>query len=318
MKFLESTFEEYITSCKKENLHGDINKLFEKYPEKIDDINNMIIYGPSGSGKYTQSLSFISRYSPSNLKYEKKICIVFNKQNYYYKISDVHIEIDMALLGCNAKILWHDIFTNFLDVININKCKTKIILCKNFHNINNELLEIFYSYMQKSMKYTLKYIIISDHISFIPDNIVGCSEIISISKPSKNKYIKISKNKNIESNEEVNNIKGLIKKIPQISKHKKVADSILEDMYNLENLKYTCFRDKIYNIFIYNIEIEDVIWYILKDLINKEKIKEKDMYEVIKKLYTFFKYYNNNYRPIYHVENILFYLLNKIYNLEVS
>jgi len=318
MKFLESTFEEYINSCKKDNLHSDINKLFEKYPENIDDINNMIIYGPSGSGKYTQSLSFISRYSPSNLKYEKKICVVFNKQNYYYKISDVHIEIDMSLLGCNAKLLWHDIFTNFLDVININKSKTKIILCKNFHSINNELLEIFYSYMQQSMKYKLKYVIITEHISFIPDNIVTCSEIISISKPSKSKYAKISKNKNIESTEEINNIKGLIKKIPQISKYKKVADTILEDMYNIDNLKYTTFRDKIYNIFIYNIEIEDVIWYIVKDLINKEKIKENDVYEVIKKMYIFFKYYNNNYRPIYHVENILYYLLNKIYNLEVN
>ena len=161
MKFLETTFEEYVNSCKNENLHSDLKKIFDKYPENIEDINNMIFYGPPGCGKYTQVLSFLSRYSPSNLKYEKKFCIVFNKQNYYYKISDIHIEVDMALLGCNAKLLWHDIFTNLLDIINASTSKTKIIVCKNFHEINNELLDIFYSYMQQSMKENVKFVLIS-------------------------------------------------------------------------------------------------------------------------------------------------------------
>ena len=108
MKFLETTFEEYITTCRNENLHNDIQKNFEKYPSELENINNMIFYGPPGTGKYTQALSFISKYSPSSLKYEKKICVNFNKCPYYYKISDIHIEIDMSLLGCNAKLLWHE------------------------------------------------------------------------------------------------------------------------------------------------------------------------------------------------------------------
>ena len=318
MKFLESAFEEYVNSSKKENLHLDIKKLFDKYPDNINNINNMIFYGPPGSGKYTQALSFLSKYSPSNLKYEKKLCIMFNKQNYYYKISDIHIEVDMSLLGCNAKLLWHEVFTNLLDIINASTSKTKIIVCKNFHEINNELLEIFYSYMQQSMKRTIKFIIITEHMSFIPETIITCSEIISISKPSKSKYIKISKNKNIGSIEEIENIKSLINKDDQISKHKQICDSILEDIYNIENLKYTTFRDKIYNIFIYDINMNHVIWYIIKNLIENNKIEEKDIYEIVKKTHTFFKYYNNNYRPIYHVENILYSIITIIYNLEIK
>jgi hypothetical protein len=318
MKFLESTFEEYVTSCNKEDLHPELKKLFDKYPDNIDDINNMIFYGPPGSGKYTQVLSFLSKYSPSNLKYEKKLCIVFNKQNHYYKISDIHLEVDMSLLGCNAKLLWHDIFTNLLDIINASTSKTKIIVCKNFHEINNELLDIFYSYMQQSMKHTIKFIITSEHVSFIPETIITCSEIISISKPSKNRYIKVSKNKNIGPIEEITNIKTLIKKNDQTHKYKNICDSILEDIYNLQNLKYTAFRDKIYNIFIYDINMNHFIWYIITDLITNNKLKEEDIYETIIKVHTFFKYYNNNYRPIYHVENFLYFLITKIYNLEIK
>ena len=54
----------------------------------------------------------------------------------------------MALLGCNAKLLWNDIFNHIIDIISTSKHKKGIIVCKNFHEIHSELLEIFYSYMQ--------------------------------------------------------------------------------------------------------------------------------------------------------------------------
>ena len=114
MKFNESLFDEYINSNNNFDLHNKINF------KKIDDINvlpNIIIYGPSGIGKYTQSLKIINQFSDFNLKYEKKILIIFNKTNYYYKISDIHYEIDMELLGCNSKTLWHEIFNHIVEII---------------------------------------------------------------------------------------------------------------------------------------------------------------------------------------------------------
>ena len=172
--------------------------------------------------------------------------------------------------------------------------------------------------MQQSMKEKVKFILITEHISFIPEQIITCNEVINISKPSKNRYVKISKNKNIDSVSDIINIKSLINKEDQIAKHKKICESLLEDIYNVENLKYTSLRDKIYNIFIYDVNMNHVIWYIVKDLIKNEKINENDIYEVIIKTHTFFKYYNNNYRPIYHVENIIYFLIKKIYNLEIK
>ena len=78
MKFHETHFEEYI---KKENLHPKLEKIYNNnFPKTINKLGNLIFYGPSGVGKYTQMLNSIKKYSPSELKYEKKLSIVFNKQ----------------------------------------------------------------------------------------------------------------------------------------------------------------------------------------------------------------------------------------------
>ena len=36
---------------------------------------------------------------------------------------------------------------------------------------------------------------------------------------------------------------------------------------------------------------------------------------ILSRLYIFFKYYNNNYRPIYHLESIIYYLIKIIHEL---
>ena len=101
MKFYETHFEEYINAIQKQNLHPKLEKIYKKFPETLNELKNLIIYGPSGVGKYTQMLYLIKKYSPTELKYEKKISVNYNKQSYFFKISDIHYEIDMSLLGCN-------------------------------------------------------------------------------------------------------------------------------------------------------------------------------------------------------------------------
>ena len=166
MKFNETLFDEYIATNNNYDLHKKID--FSKI-ENISNLPNIIIYGPPGIGKYTQSLKIINQYSDFSLKYEKKILIVFNKNNYYYKISDIHYEVDMELLGCNSKTLWHEIFNHIVEIIISKNNKKGIILCKNFHLINSELLEIFYSYMQKHYNNNsiIKFILIAENICFI-------------------------------------------------------------------------------------------------------------------------------------------------------
>ena len=84
-------------------------------------------------------------------------------------------------------------------------------------------------------------------------------------------------------------------------------------MINIDDLKFLKFRDLLYDIFIYNLDITDCMWYIISTLIQQKKMQQKDMSNLLIKTYNFLKYYNNNYRPIYHLESYLFYLTGVIH-----
>ena len=58
MKYYETNFEEYIYSVEKQNIHKELIPLIKRFPEKIENFDNMIVYGPSGVGKYSQVLHF--------------------------------------------------------------------------------------------------------------------------------------------------------------------------------------------------------------------------------------------------------------------
>jgi hypothetical protein len=318
MKFHESHFEEYIASNHIEKLHPKLEKILNSFPKKITDLKNVIFFGPNGVGKYTQMLKAIKRYSPTELKYEKKISVTFNKQQYFFKISDIHYEIDMSLLGCNSKLLWHDIYLQIVDIISAKNDKSGIILCKNFHEIHSELLENFYSYMQKNdaTLIDLKFILISEQISFIPDNVLNCCEVISVPRPTKTNYTKCAKNKISNSLilENITNIKNIHSSIDTLMlPHKIICDKIIDSLIKIEDIKFLKFRDLLYDIFIYNLDVTECIWYIINNLSSNKKIKTEDFSALMIKTYTFFQYYNNNYRPIYHLENYLFYIASIIH-----
>jgi hypothetical protein len=322
MKFQETHFEEYINTVSKHNLHSKLDKYYKYFPDSIKNLGNMIFYGPSGVGKYSQMLYSIKKYSDFDLKYEKKLSIVFNKDIFYFKISDIHYEIDMSLLGCNSKLLWHEIYQQIVDVISAKTEKSGIIVCKEFHNIHSELLDNFYSYIQDNnmCNINIKFILLTEEISFIPDNILNCCEVINLSRPAKIAYSKCCKQKSTALTlpdlklENIQNIKGLNADITELMHpHKIICDKILKDMIAVDALKFLKFRDYLYDIFIYNLDISECIWYILETLIRQKHIKKKDMSSILLKTYSFLKYYNNNYRPIYHLESYLFYLISIVH-----
>jgi hypothetical protein len=319
MKFYETHFEEYINENHRENLHPKLDKIYERFPKIINDLKNLIFFGPSGTGKYTQMLKSIKKYSPTELKYEKKISLTYNKQQYFFKISDIHYEIDMSLLGCNSKLLWHEIYQQIIDIISAKTDKSGIIVCKYFHEIHSELLDNFYSYMQQnnSLSIDLKFILITEELSFIPDNILNCCEIINISRPTKVSYVKCLKNKlpNKLKLENITNIKILhLYNEDLMVQYKIICNKIINNMININELQFLKFRDVLYDIFIYNLDITDCIWYILSSLVEQNKIKTEQLSSVLKRTYCFFQYFNNNYRPIYHLENYLFYLTKLVHN----
>jgi hypothetical protein len=280
----------------------------------------------------------------------------------------------MSLLGCNSKILWHEIFLQIVEIISIKNEKTGFIVCKNFHMIHSELLEIFYSYLQQySHAYSpiqIYFIIITEHISFLPNNIIQSCKILNICRPTKQQYenmatnnkqkIKMHEQTNIDTdnNNELNklfisrisnafqgnslffknNIKktlervdtngilngkelrsfNIIKPGQELPKEvfNIVCDNLIQEIINHDKLSFTTFRDSIYDILIYNLDTVECIWYILFFFIQNNYLTKKNTSDILKKTYTFLKYYNNNYRPIYHLESIMFYFIIKVHNYE--
>uniref|UniRef100_A0A6C0ILG2 Uncharacterized protein n=1 Tax=viral metagenome TaxID=1070528 RepID=A0A6C0ILG2_9ZZZZ len=339
MKFYDTSYEDYIKNVTSYNLHPQLTKHYDKFPQDIHKLKNIILFGPPGTGKYSQCLYIIKKYSPSSLKYEKKANVLYNKEPFFFKISDIHFEIDMSLLGCNSKQLWHEIYMLIIDIISTKQHKSGIIVCKNFHKINNELLEIFYSYMQSNnySHLNITFFIITDEYSFINDNISNSCNTISISRPSKTQYNKIifnnfilhenendknNKNENRETQNDfiklnqnvktlnISNIKNIHNNKPS---YKLLCDKILSHILNYNEINLLYFREIMYEILIFEMNIYSVIWYILQSLINEEKkINSENISKTMIKTFEFLKYYNNNYRPIFHLENYFLFLCQQI------
>jgi hypothetical protein len=346
MKFYETHYEEYLKSVEEYDIHPEIGEKTEigenkmigyktnsNNPTKINKFNNLILYGAQGIGKYSQALKIIKKYSPSELKYEKKITVKTDKQEYQYKISDIHYEIDMAFLGCNSKILWHEIYFQIVDIVSVKTDKIGIIICKNFHKINSELLDIFYSYIQhfntRITTIQIKFILLTEHISFIPSNILNVCEIIGIKRPIKEAYYKISNSKQPNETsqiidkvelENIINLKeiysfSLVKKVEGLPEDifNTVCDQIIKEIENYNELNFLKLREVLYDILVYNLDATECLWYILSYFIELGILEKSQISDIIERTYSFLKYYNNNYRPIYHLESIIYYIINKLY-----
>jgi hypothetical protein len=58
-----------------------------------------------------------------------------------------------------------------------------------------------------------------------------------------------------------------------------------------------------------------VIWLLLSKIISNNKLSPDNLTKTYINTFEFLQYYNNNYRPIYHLENYLYNLINKIHGL---
>ena len=74
---------------------------------------------------------------------------------------------------------------------------------------------------------------------------------------------------------------------------------------------FLSFRDMLYNITIYHLDVLECIQYILVNMVRQKCLTDHDIREILKEIYMFLQYYNNNYRTIYHIERIFIFILEK-------
>jgi hypothetical protein len=362
MKYYETHYEDYLKAVKNFNLHPELVPYFAKFPSNVHNLTNLIFYGPSGVGKTSQMLYAIQKYSPSGLSHDKKMCIQTEKYSYQYHISDIHYEIDMSLLGCNSKLIWHDIVQQIVDIVSVKPDKIGIIVCKNFHLIHSELLEIFYSYIQEyNTKFSviqLRFVIVSEHISFLPNNILDACEVINVKRPEKHLYVemvkqqpkmrKYNKETNTTEDEFVHKVSNCrvkndreentceliestemstvlnIKELNYLGKtdtmpddvFNTICDTVIAQMLAPDKLVHATFRDALYDILIYNLDAVECVWYIFSYFVENDLLKGQDVSDVLTRMYNFLKYFNNNYRPIYHLESIMHYIIIKTFGYD--
>jgi hypothetical protein len=372
MKFFESHYDEYVREVERLSLQPNVKKIISSFPTDITELPNIIFYGPSGIGKYSHALYMISKYSPSRMKYEKRMAVSYNKDTFFIKISDVHFEVDMALLGCNSKHIWNEIYNQINDIVSSRPNTTAFIMCKNFQKIHSELLETFYSYMHNDNEFVcLKFILVTDHVSFIPDNVIQRCKMIPFKRPTMNAYNKclfgeavptaavaaVGSKGVIEAPlsrkmavphvnsaptttshldayqvikktpiritskfelDKITNIKALKANITElIVPHENICNSLIDIILSpSSHLKFDALRDILYDLLIYDINIQECVWFIMEKLIKTGALQPEYMDDIMIKMFVFFQYFNNNYRPIYHLENFILVLICKIHGFK--
>jgi hypothetical protein len=306
---------------------------------KFDKFSNYIFYGPPCSYKYKSALKLIQYFSPSSLKYEKKLYISVPKTEFYIKISDIHYEIDIENFIYNSKSLWNDIYNIIYNSIASSDVKKGYIVLRNFDKINCDLLDLLYNYMQRELfsSILIRFIIITECISFIPDKIINVSKILYFSKLTKKNIYALSNKANkvffksqsleyktVEKNNDntlelesliykVNNpniysILDISNNINYIEHHKSICETYINTLtsnnYNIRNI-----RTLLYDILIYNLNCQECFFYIIQNLILRKIINVNTICDLIIHSLIFFKNYNNNYRPIFHLESYTLYLI---------
>ena len=97
--------------------------------------------------------------------------------------------------------------------------------------------------------------------------------------------------------------------------YKSICDKIIFIILNsdIKNIDYYELRNILYDLLIYNLYIPECIYYIIEQIIYKNpNINKYFLENIFKEITIFFKLFNNNYRPIYHLERFILVL---IYNL---
>ena len=155
--------------------------------------------------------------------------------------------------------------------------------------IPNDMADFFYanlnSIQNENKNRTIKFILITRNISFIAPFIFDFCKLVKCPRINKSGVVHIQEN-------EKNKVQ------------------VLYDTMSINENIFHNIRANIYEIFTKNINTHNVIVYLCFKVIEFNELKNVDLF--FNTLFKNLKFYNNNYRPIYHFENII-YNIRKLY-----
>ena len=311
-------FEEYLRDFKISD-----NVDFQVIANDIKSNRHILFYGRKHSGKYVHCLRLLQLcFSPSNLKYEKKIMIEFEKQTIACKLSDVHYEVDFSIITFHTKRVWQKLFADIVDSINAKKISRAFIVCKHFHDICKELLECFHTYLF-SYASKITFIMLSEHFSFFPPQMLHQLNVVRISSSSflpissSSSFLPISSSTEMRKSKQNVRTKKQNDKSSSSSSSSSLSSSSCSYDYDFINRKLVDYisnesscidilvlRELIYDSFVYHQDSHRFIWFLTKHVLSSSSSsssssKTKRFLTQLKKAYVLL---SNAQRPFYHIE----------------
>ena len=195
--------------------------------------------------------------------------------------------------------------------------------------------------MQKELFSTLniKYIIITECVSFIPMKIINICKILNFAKLNKKNIHALCNKTNKQFFKKLNLSNIVTKDIPcttvdsiynkvnnpniftyldisnnlkYIEQHSAICDTYINIICNNNNYNITNIRTLLYDILINHLNSHECFFYIIQSLIVNKLINTNKISDLIFNSIFFLKNYNNNYRPIFHLESFTLYLIELI------
>jgi hypothetical protein len=133
-------------------------QLLSPLPATVHELPHLLVHSTQETveSAYKQCIQLLQQYSSHSLSHPahyKKLVVPFPKKkaSVVLRKSDVHVELDMSALSCNAKMVWNTLFQCLSSVAapvsSANK-HTLVVVCHGCEGMQQTLLSQLYYYLQ--------------------------------------------------------------------------------------------------------------------------------------------------------------------------
>jgi len=208
-------------------------------------------------------------------------------------MSDIHFEVDMALPCFGSKAGWFSVHKAIVAAVEIRKNKGAFVLCKNFHMADQDLVQVFSSFMASGVDgVDLRYILVTEHLSHIP---------YKVSRLCKNIAVPLPRSATSKTLRDCPPCSPCLEEAAAVAALNAVRPGG-------EQSPVAAVRHAIYAGLTRNMNVSEWSWHLFrawKDMCDGRDQHKKDI-AALDALIVFNEQYTRSYRPVFHLERLAF------------
>ena len=281
---------------------------------------NLLLYGQSGVGKKYKLFSILKQV------YNTDKDTIVNENNINYTYNNVYYVFDMKDIENKNRETFIKLINKISECKNyFGKDKNKLIILKNFQNINQSLQNILRVIFEKK-RCTSVFIMITNKYNSVSNPIRSrclCIRFQGLSRSDKRELMYTKSNPQrinttlYDFMYDLNNQKDILLSMDNEEAYEKGYQDkyhiICQRILTLYKKKYSSnvheqLRNISYHIEKYNLSISKICYTLLSYIIDNHQIRDKHKYEIVKLLSESEHNYINSYRSLIVVESLLFQL----------